>query len=344
MSPTLAVRPALADILAGHLNAGLHRTSLRSGTMASGQTIDLPLSVIKGRHPGPVLWLNGAVHGDEINGILAIFDFMHSVDWRDLAGAVVATPVSNVTALNARTKRVPQDDQDLDQSFPGSASGMLSQRLAHAVFEEIREHANVVINFHTMNPYFDSSPYAVYKDAGAGAPSEAELLAALGCFSPFVACRMSVNSGSELPGNNSGSLDYQCLKLGKLAFMVELGGGSRQEPAYVRAGVEGLRRLAAHLKMLPEHGDRGAGHLVRVTKRTHVFCAEGGFFRQHASAGTMLPAGEALGIVQSAFGETVETVSFDKDVMVIGIRTDPVVHSGDRVAFVGLEWDGVDVR
>ncbi len=335
---------ALADILGDKLSAGCFRSSIRAGTMASGQPIDLPVSVIKGTRPGPVLWLNGAVHGDEINGILAIFDFMESVAWENLAGTIVATPVSNVTALDARTKRVPQDDQDLDQSFPGLSGGMLSQRVAYALFEEIRTHADVVVNFHTMNPYFDSAPYAVYKTAGDGAPAEAELLAALSCFSPFVACRMSVTSSAELPGNNSGALDYQCLKLGKLAFMIELGGGSRQEAAYIEAGTAGLSRLARHLKMLADDGDQKPDNVMRVTARRHVFCGEGGFFRQHAEAGTTLKAGEPLGTIRSAFGHLIETISFDADVKIIGLRTDPVVHSGDRVAFVGLEWDGVDVR
>ncbi|MEQ8293766.1 MAG: M14 family metallopeptidase [Roseovarius sp.] len=313
-------------------------STLQVGTMASGQPIALPLLVAKGRAEGPVLWLNGAVHGDEINGILAISDFMAGLDCNELAGTVVATPISNPTALDARRKRVPQDEQDLDQSFPGHDAGMLSQLLAHAVFDGIRQTADVVVNFHTMNPLFSSMPYAVYKDAGDGAPAEEDILAAVAQFSPFVACRMSVASAAELPGDNAGSLDYQCLKLGKLAFMVELGAGSRQQPDCIRSGVDGLERLAAYLRMTPGHVTT-PGPVCRVTRRTHVFSRQGGFFRQHAAAGTTLPAGKPLGLVQDVAGRTIETITFAQDVQVIGVRNDPVVHSGDRVGFVGLEWD-----
>jgi predicted deacylase len=313
-------------------------STLQVGTMASGQPIALPLLLAKGRSEGPVLWLNGAVHGDEINGILAISDFMAGLDCDTLAGTVVATPVSNPTALDARRKRVPQDEQDLDQSFPGDDAGMLAQLLAHAVFDGIRQCADAVVNFHTMNPLFSSMPYAVYKDAGDGAASEDEILGAVAQFSPFVACRMSVASAAELPGNNAGALDYQSLKHGKLAFMVELGAGSQQQPDHIRSGVEGLRRLAAHLGMLPANKTKPTP-VRRVTRRTHVFSRQGGFFRQQAAAGTTLPAGQPLGLIQDVAGKTIETITFAQDVQVIGIRNDPVVHSGDRVGFVGLEWD-----
>lgn len=314
------------------------QANMTIGTMASGQQILSPFLIARGAETGPVLWLNGAVHGDEINGILAISDFMSSLDLASFSGTVIATPVSNPTGLDARRKRVPQDEQDLDQSFPGQNSGMLSQLLAHAVFDGIRACADVVVNFHTMNPYFESEPYAVYKVAGEGAPSEADILAAIACFTPSVACRMSVSSAVELPGNNAGALDYQCLKIGKLAFMIELGRGSSQSPAHVAAGVSGLNALAAHMGMTASAAPL-APALRRVTQRTHVFNRHGGFFRQCAPAGAVLTAGQDLGVVQDLSGQVIERIRFAQDVLVIGVRNDPVVHTGDRVGFVALDWD-----
>lgn len=333
------VSDIVAQVAAGNKGSGI----LRVGSMASGQPICIPVVVARGQADGPVLWLNGAVHGDEINGILASMDFLANLDCQKLRGTVIATPVSNPLALDARSKRVPQDGQDLDQSFPGQSTGMISQLVANTIFSGIRQLADVVVNFHTMNPYFSSVPYAVYKLAGQGAASEEKLLAAIANFSPFVACRMSVTSGNELPGNNSGALDYQSLKAGKLAFMVELGGGSRQEPAYIEAGLAGLQALGSYLNMLDEPSIALQRQVCRVTDRTHVYAREGGFFRQLAPAGTLLAAGVPLGIVQNFAGELVEETRFDCDVLVIGVRSDPVVHSGDRVGFVALEWDSLDV-
>lgn len=334
------IAAALANAAAGTKTSG----RLHVGTMASGQEIALPYLVAKGGRGGRCLWVNAAVHGDEINGVLAAIDFFTALDAAVLTGAVVVTPVSNPLALDARRKRVPQDEQDLDQAFPGRAGGLTSQILAAALFDEIRVLADIVINFHTMTPYFASLPYAVYKDHSASSITERDLLAKIACFSPFVACRMPVeDAGQELPGNISGALDYQCLQRGKLAFMVELGGGSRQEPEFIRAGVDGLFRLAAGAGLLPEGEEPCKSRLCRVTSRTHVPARAGGFFRQGTAPGRRLRAGEPLGHVHSVAGDVVETVAFDRDVLVIGLRSDPVVHSGDRVGFVALEWEEVDV-
>ena len=153
---------------------------------------------------------------------------------------------------------------------------------------------------------------------------------------------MITSSAGELPGDNSGALDYQVLNLGKAAFMIELGGGSRQVPAHIEAGRLGLERLAALIGLVSDNGAPASRRVRRVTKRRHVFSEHGGFFRQHARAGSLLKAGECLGEIQDYAGRLVQRVTHDQDVLVIGIRGDPVVHTGDRIGFIGLEWEEMD--
>jgi predicted deacylase len=328
--------------IVGRLSRGERaKGSLSVGTMASGQTIELPWLALKGMRPGPCLWLNGAVHGDELNGVLASLDFFRGLDPDAVSGCVVVSPVSNPLGFDARRKRVPQDELDLDQTFPGRENGLTSELLAWRLFREIRGFATVLVNFHTMNPYFGSDPYVVYKVSSDGA-SETTILSAAAAFEPFVACRMPVEDGSELPGNVAGALDYQSLKSGTMAFMVELGGGSRQERAFIEQGVRGLIRLSQAIKLLPFQAEPER-KVIRVSERRHVMCRNGGLFRQHERAGQILDPGTTIGMIENVWGETIEDVRFPYPVALIGVRTDPVVHSGDRVAFVGTTWDEVVV-
>jgi hypothetical protein len=320
------------------------RGSLLVGCSASGQPIAIPYLVARGADGGPCLWVNAAVHGDEINGVLAAVDFFAGLDANALKGKIVVTPVANPLGFDARRKRVPQDELDLDQSFPGRPDGLISERLAWTLFQEMDGTADVVVSFHTMNPYFESNPYAVYKIHPEARATETDLLTAIACFTPAVACRMSVAPGSqELPGNNAGALDYQSLKIGCTAFMIELGAGSRQQPAFVRQGVDGLRRLAAQLGMTAAISQGMPRSIRRVTRRTHVTAAHGGLFRAMADPAAVVRAGTPIGRIHDMAGRMLEEVVFDQDTIVIGVRTDPVVHSGDRVAFVALDWDDVDV-
>lgn len=276
-----------------------------------------------------------------MNGVLAALDFFRALAADEVSGRVVVTPVANPLGFDARRKRVPQDELDLDQSYPGRPDGLPSEMLAWRLFEEIRGVADVLVNFHTMNPYFESQPYVVYKSA-RGRAAETELLAAAAAFEPFAACRMAIEGGAELPGNVAGALDHQAGLAGALAFMVELGGGSRQEPGHIEHGVRGLERLSRRIGLLPSDGG-DPRRVRRVLARRHVTCRHGGLFRQHARAGRIVPAGESIGTIGTLEGRVVEEVVFPEPVALIGVRNDPVVHSGDRVAFVGVDWDEVDV-
>jgi len=312
------------------------------GTMASGAEIAIPYVVLKGANPGPCLWINGQVHGNEINGIFAALDFFNELDPTKLSGSLVVTATANPLALDARQKFAPLDDLDLDQSYPGRPDGFTTEQLAHALFTEVKAAASAVINMHTMSPPFEAKVYAVYKVHPNGRVKESDLLRLIAPFKPSVACRMSVEPGKgELPGNIAGALDYQMAALGIPAFMVELGAGGRATPEDIRQGVEGFRGVARELKMI--EGRNGAQTVRRVTSRGHVTFKHGGLFRASRKTGEMVKAGEILGELVNVWGEVVDHVSLPNDIVIIGIRRDPVVHTGDRVGFVAYAWEDVTV-
>jgi len=119
------------------------------GTMASGAEIAIPYVALKGANPGPCLWINGQVHGNEINGIFAALDFFNELDPTKLSGSLVVTATDNPLALDARQKFAPLDDLDLDQSYPGRSDGFTTEQLAHALFTEVKAAASAVINMPT---------------------------------------------------------------------------------------------------------------------------------------------------------------------------------------------------
>jgi len=331
----------LREILAAAAPATRIEGRFQSGTMASGANIAIPWVALKGGKAGPCLWINGQVHGPEINGVLAALDFVNQLTPADLRGSVVVSATGNPLALNARTKTTPQDEGDLDQSFPGNAGGLPTDRMAHALFGHVRDCADLVVNMHTMGHMFDSRPYAVYKLHPNAKVSEQALLAMIAAFRPDVACRMRVEQGlGELPGNIAGALDYQMLALGIPAFMIELGSGSRAEAPYIEQGIAGFRDVARRMGILPGEATRHA-QITRVTRRAHVTVAHGGLYRAAKSPGDKAGAGEPLGSTMNLHGKVVETVALPHACHVIGMRRDPVVHSGDRAGFVALEWDEV---
>jgi predicted deacylase len=126
--------------------------------------------------------------------------------------------------------------------------------------------------------------------------------------------------------------------------MLEIGSGGRAEAPFIAQTVRGLRSLAAAMKLLPEEGPLPPpDRLLRATKRGHITVEHGGFARQGAQPGHIARAGTPLLRIENAFGEHVEDVTQPSDVFVISLRRDPVVHSGDRGAFVAWKWDEVTI-
>jgi predicted deacylase len=309
------------------------------GNTATGAEISLPVVLARGARPGPCLWINGQVHGDELNGVFAALDFVRALALDALAGSVVVTASANPWALDARRKRTPNDELDLDQSFPGNDSGLTTERTAAALTQAIDGCADALVSLHTMGTPFECSPFAVYKLAAQ--VDEKTLLRLIAQFRPDCACWMPVHMRpGELPGHLAGSIDWQMLQAGKPAFMVELGAGGRCTPEHVRQGVDGLTGVARMLGLL-----RGpaleAASVVKVSRYQHVTCSRGGLFRALAAPGVTLAAGKAWGEIIDLHGHIVETIAAPNAIRLVGVRREPVVHSGDRVGFVAHEWDEV---
>ena len=101
------------------------------GTSASGSELGIPWILLRGARPGPCLWINGQVHGDEINGLLAGFDFINGLDPGSLAGTVAMTTTANPFALEARrAKRRRPTRRTSTRPIPAARNGLPSERLA----------------------------------------------------------------------------------------------------------------------------------------------------------------------------------------------------------------------
>lgn len=311
--------------------------------LSHGGSVQMPVMIVNGTKPGPRLWLNGAIHGDELNGPMAIRGLLPRLDPQKLAGAIIATPISNPLAFHARQKNTPQDGLDMDMQFPGDAKGTLSQRLAHLLFEQIRRLATHLIDFHTLGTPYDALPYTVFKRMPAAETDvcdQAERMARV--FGGTAHCRVDLGGNlNELPGNVAGFLDVQCLKHGIPAFMTEIGSGGHIQPDMVAFGERGIMAVLHDLGMWPEKPDAletaSAAKPLTLTRRRFLYADHGGIVTDSAPSGSIVKQGELICRIVDMFG-TVQEVRAEQDTYIIASRKNPPVDTGDRVAFVGIEW------
>ena len=92
--------------------------------------------------------LQGAIHGAEIIGSLAILDFVAKADPNTLRGNIIAVPVVNRAGFEMGTRGSLVDDKDISRLFPGNKNGSVSDQIAHIYFHEAIAQADVLIDFH----------------------------------------------------------------------------------------------------------------------------------------------------------------------------------------------------
>jgi len=305
--------------------------------------INIPVLIVNGVEDGPCLWLNGAVHGDELNGPIAIRNLLPKIDPKQLKGSIIATPISNPLAFQARQKNTPQDGLDMDMQFPGDSKGMLSQRIAFQLFEQIKKYATHLIDFHTLGTPFDAKPYTVFKRvpvAEEAVCDEAEKMAR--AFGGTSHCLVDLGGKTnELPGNILGFLDVQCLAHGIPAFMTEIGSGGQIQSDMVNLGEYGILNVLKSLDMYYEEVNDVTpvefDNPITLTSRKFLYTDKGGLVVDSAQSGSFLKKGDLLCRIIDMFG-TVDEVRAGEDMYIIASRKNPPVDTGDRLAFVGVKW------
>jgi predicted deacylase len=116
-----------------------------------------PITVIHGARPGPILCLTGAVHGDELNGIEIVRRVAANTSAEELSGTVIAMPIVNVEGFHRRDRYIG-DRSDLNRAFPGSKDGAYAERVAFALFEDVIQWCDMLVDVHTGSFFRENLP------------------------------------------------------------------------------------------------------------------------------------------------------------------------------------------
>lgn len=300
---------------------GRSRTfDLRFARLPTGTWESIPVSVVNGRKPGPVIWISGAIHGDEINGVEIIRRVLPHLDARKLAGAVIAVPVVNVFGFLNQNRYLP-DRRDLNRSFPGSNRGSLASRLAHLFMTEIVAKCRYGIDLHTAAGHRTNLPQirTDLKD-----PENLRLATAFGA--PF-AIHARVRDGS---------LRQAATERGIKVLVYEAGAVQRFEEPAITTGVHGALRVMQALGMgvwdIPDIG----GETSVIHKTAWVRAARSGIARREVNLGEAVVTGQRIGTVGDALGGRPTLIKATAAGTVIAHTLNPLVSQGDALIHIAV--------
>lgn len=309
--------------------AGRKKGSLRIGTLPDGSPMEIPVVIVRGSKPGPVLWLHGCVHGNEYCGTFIIHEMLSRLRPAALTGTVVALPALNITAFQKGQRMSPFEGfagGDLNRNFPGDATGTLTQQMAYAIYKPLKRHATHLVDFHTAMT--EDVAWALYADVGGKTGKESEKMARAFGYRSTLPAPPTILGGSAL---------MTAAKDGIPAMIVECGG---KGPAFtqeaMRDGADRLENILRALGMV-----KGAvvdhGKLNYFSNFAWVHATKGGLFQRSVRCGDRIEPGSVLGQYYDLHGRPNGEALAPKAGIVLAIHPGPMIGSGETLIHIGLD-------
>ncbi len=267
------------------------------------------------------MWLNAAIHGDELNGIPVIHRVVRSIDPKTLAGTILCVPVVNVFGLINGSRYLP-DRRDLNRSFPGSKRGSLAAQLAHLFMEQVVQRCEFGIDLHT------------------GSDGRTNL-SQIRCNIDDAKTREAASEfGAPVvlhAGLRDGSLRAAASELGIRMLVYETGEAFRFDRMGVNLGVDGVLRVISWLGMIDDEPPSKPSESFVSRKSGWVRARRSGFCELAVELGQRVEIGDDVAVIIDATGVGRNVVQANRSGIVIGHLSSALVHRGDAVAHIAQD-------
>lgn len=311
-----------------------------SGTLASG-TLDvpgrgteasttIPISVLNGARPGPVLALVAGTHGAEYPPVLALQRLRRGIDPKTLAGTIVMVHVANVPSFLGRTiYYTPGDGKNLNRVFPGRADGTISERIADVLTRQVIDRADYLVDLHCGDANESLRPYLYWETTGTPALVERIHQLALA----FGMDHLVIDASRPTDPAVSAYLSNTAVTRGKPAITIEsgaLGQSDEESIARIERGVAGVLR---HLKMR-EDGPGPVEHPVYLGRNEVLRASHTGIFYPAVERGHTVAQGALIGTVTDFHGTTLEEIRAPFAGEILYVIGTPPMTKGEPVGFI----------
>lgn len=313
-----------AEALPGTMARGV----IPVGSDVAAVAREIPILICRGAFDGPILWINGATHGDEPEGALSIFKLFATLDAAEVRGTVVGVPAMNVPAFEAGKRGDPLDtfSYDMNRVYPGRVDGYPTERAAWAHWQAMQDACDLQIAVHSGGEH----SYLAHMIFASDNPASFELAAAMGP-------QWDLVFRSGVGGANPSS---KIAELGKAGITIELGGNCRTLTSDFHAVAEDLagsyRNVMCHYGMI--EGEAHYASSWRMGHQQALLAPASGMWvgEPDVPFETPIPAGTPLGRVFDLYGDERGEVVAPEEGVVFGLRSRPAVIEGEWCCFYGI--------
>ena len=259
---------------------------------------------------GPHLAIISGLHGNETGGVLAVNQLIQWLRTANITGCVDIFPIVNPVGVDQSSKLNPLDHRDINRCFPGQSSGTISERIAAAIFSEIKS-CQRVISVHT------GAEHVCDVTQVRCLPTDQHLFLDIGV--PLLWMKEQLDGQISLLG--------QCQIRGQNVLYCTSGSGKSVEQQLVQRQYTVLRNILTKLGLVHSPIVESTKTIVFEGPMDEVRSNTSGFFEPHVGVGNLVGEHQSLGVVHNMYGGGVqEMIKSDYPALVSSVRVNPVVH------------------
>ncbi|MCV9932036.1 succinylglutamate desuccinylase/aspartoacylase family protein [Flavobacterium sp. LS1R47] len=279
--------------------------------------LNIPVIVRRSKIEGPVVLFSAGIHGDEINGVEIVRQIISKRINRPQKGTIICIPVINMYGFVNKAREFP-DGRDLNRVFPGSKKGSLASRFAYHIVTDVLPIVDYAVDFHAGGASRFNAPQIRLSENNPDLKTLADVFSA-----PFTLYSKNI----------SGSFRSISEKLKVKMLLFEGGKSLDINHEIANIGIDGVKRLLAHLRMLD------ATHVVEAPEKPSIYIEKSvwlrakcsGLLHDYDSIGKFVKKGAILAIITDPFGKFERKVKAPHDGYIINANHSPIVYEGDAI-------------
>jgi predicted deacylase len=331
---SICAAAAAADITVGAATArpGQKVTGAIQVPAGVDPATGIPVIVVNGAKPGPVLALVAGSHGTEYASIIALEKLAQTADASQLAGTLIIVPLVNLASFAQKTPHLnPVDGKNMNRFYPGKSDGTQTERASWAIAKQVVEKCDYLIDYHGGDLDENMRKYSYWADTGNASRDAVTRGMVLAFGFDHIIIQRARPSDPHPPAT---PLSRYAADIGKAAIAVEAGHAGTTLAEDVDALVEGTGNVMRHLKMLPG-GATPVQHPLWMNGPVVVNSEHDGVFYPLAVPEAHVEKGMRLGYVTDYFGGKIEDVISPVSGVIVYICAVPSMKKGDTVADIG---------
>lgn len=300
----------------------------------------IPITVINGEKPGPVLTLVAGVHGTEYVPIITAQQLVKEIKPTQLSGTLVIVHIANIPAFSGRSAYSnPIDHKNLNRIFPGKKDGTISERIAYTLTHEIISKSDYYIDMHggEFNERLIDFLYFYYGDSQSNACKKSIQMAHAMGNNYLIPFKYNTVPDS-LPSEYS---DLEAFRRGVGSIVLEWGDRGIVSMREVELAKNGIYNVMRTIEMINGKAIKYE-HPVYLTNEKDINSNVDGILYVRLDRGQTISKGTLIGYTTDYWGNTLEEYRSPINGIVVALKVAPSINKGEIVCRVAEVWDNFE--